>query len=80
MLFAPLEGWRHVEVIHRDSAADYAEKLSDLSAPHFPEASKIVLVPNGPSNHTAASLYATFPPAEARRLVERSEWHERPKH
>ena len=32
------------------------------------------------STHTAASLYAAFPPAEARRLAERFEWHYTPKH
>jgi hypothetical protein len=30
--------------------------------------------------HTAASLYAAFPAAEARRLAERFEWHYTPKH
>jgi hypothetical protein len=80
MLFAPLEGWRHVEVTDRHAAADYAEILKDLSDRHFPQASKIVLVQDNLSTHTAASLYATFPPAEARRLVERFEWHYTPKH
>jgi hypothetical protein len=80
MLFAPLEGWRQVEVTDRHAAADYAEILRDLSDRHFPEASKIVLVQDNLSTHTAASLYATFPPAEARRLVERFEWHYTPKH
>ena len=32
------------------------------------------------STHTTASLYAAFPAAEARRLVERFEWHSTPKH
>jgi hypothetical protein len=30
--------------------------------------------------HSKASLYEAFPPAEARRLVERFEWHYTPKH
>jgi DDE superfamily endonuclease len=30
--------------------------------------------------HTPASLYQAFPPAEARRLTERFEWHYTPKH
>ena len=80
MLFAPLEGWRHVEVTDRHAAADYATILRDLSDRHFPLASKIVLVQDNLSTHTAASLYATFAPAEARRLVERFEWHYTPKH
>ncbi len=31
MIFAPLEGWRHVEVTDRHAAADYAKILKDLS-------------------------------------------------
>jgi hypothetical protein len=30
--------------------------------------------------HSKASLYEAFPPVEARRLVERFEWHYSPKH
>ena len=80
MLFAPLEGWRHVEVTDRRAAADYAAILSDLSDRHFPHASKIVLVQDNLSTHTVASLYAAFAPVEARRLAERFEWHYTPKH
>ena len=80
MLFAPLEGWRHVEVTDRHAAADYAVILRDLSDRYFPTARKIVLVQDNLSTHTPASLYATFPPAEARRLAERFEWHYTPKH
>ncbi len=80
MLFAPLEGWRHVEVTDRHAAADYARMLKDLSDQHFPGASKIVLVQDNLSTHTTASLYAAFAPAEARRLAERFEWHYTPKH
>src|SRR5499427_1813721 len=42
MLFAPLEGWRHVKVTERHAALDYAQLLKDLSDRHFPAASKIV--------------------------------------
>jgi DDE superfamily endonuclease len=47
---------------------------------HFPSAAKVVLVQDNLSTHTTASLYAAFPAAEARRLVERFEWHYTPKH
>ena len=80
MMFAPLEGRRHVKVTDRRTAIDYAHALKDLSDTHFPEAAKIVLVQDNLSTHTTASLYAAFPPAEARRLVERFEWHYTPKH
>jgi len=80
MLFAPLQGWRHVEVTDRRTAVDYAQVLKALSDRHFPAASKIVLVQDNLSTHKPASLYEAFPPVEARRLVERFEWHFTPKH
>ena len=80
MLFAPLEGWRHVKVTDRHAAADYALVLRELSDVHFADAVKIVLVQDNLSTHTTASLYQAFPAAEARRLVERFEWHYTPKH
>ena len=80
MMFAPLEGWRHVKVTDRHAAIDYAHALKDLSDVHFPGATKIVLVQDNLSTHTPASLYAAFPAADARRLVERFEWHFTPKH
>ena len=80
MLFAPLEGWRHVKVTDRHAAIDYAQVLKELSDTHFPQASKIVLVQDNLSTHKPASLYEAFPAGEARRLVERFEWHYTPKH
>lgn len=80
MLFAPLEGWRHVKVTERRTAVDYAHVLKDISDTHFKDAEKIVLVQDNLNTHTPASLYEAFPPAEARRLVERFEWHYTPKH
>jgi hypothetical protein len=91
MMFAPLEGWRHVKVMDRHTAVDYARALKDLSDAHFPDARKIILVQdNSPrargvrraplNTHKPASLHEAFPAAEARRLVERFEWHYTPKH
>ena len=80
MLFAPLEGWRHVEVTERRTAIDYAKILRDLADIHFPKAEKIVLVQDNLNTHAPASLYEAFEPAEARRIIERFEWHYTPKH
>ena len=44
MMFAPLEGWRHVKVTDRHTALDYAQVLKELSDTHFPNAKKIVLI------------------------------------
>jgi len=80
MMFAPLEGWRHVKVTDRHTAIDYAHALRDLSDVHFPGASKIVLVQDNLNTHKPASLYEAFPAPEARRIFERFEWHYTPKH
>ena len=80
MVFAPLEGWRHVKVTDRHTAIDYAHVLRDLSDTHFPNAAKIVLLQDNLNTHKPASLYEAFPAPEARRLVERFEWHYTPKH
>jgi hypothetical protein len=80
MMFAPLEGWRRVKVTDRHTALDYAQVLKELSDTHFPGSAKIVLVQDNLNTHKPASLYEAFPPAEARRLVERFEWHYTPKH
>ena len=80
MMFAPLEGWRHVKVTDRRTAVDYAHALKDLADIHFAQATTIVVVQDNLNTHAIASLYEAFPAAEARRLVERFEWHYTPKH
>ena len=80
MLFAPLQGWRHVKVTERRTSEDFAHVLRDLSDVHFPEAEKIVLVMDNLNTHKLATLYRAFPPALARRLYERFEVHHTPKH
>jgi hypothetical protein len=80
MMFAPLEGWRHVEVTDRHTAVHYARVLKDLSDTHFPNVSQIVLVQDNLSTHKPASLYEAFPAAEARRSSNWFEWHYPPKH
>jgi hypothetical protein len=80
MLFAPLEGWRHVEVTDRHTAVDFAHLLKEVSDKWFPNVPKIALVQDNLNTHKPASLYEAFPAEEARRLVERFEWRYTPKH
>jgi len=80
MMFAPLEGWRDVKVTDRRAAVDYAHVLKDLADGRFAQAETIVLIQDNLNTHCPASLYEAFPAAEARRLVERFEWHYTPKH
>jgi DDE superfamily endonuclease len=80
MLFAPLEGWRHVEVTDHRAAVDYAHVLKYLADIRFAHAKTIVLVQDNLNIHAKGPLYEAFPPTEARRLAERFEWHYTPKH
>ena len=61
MMFAPLEGWRHVEVTDRHTAVDYAQILKELSDTHFPAAKKILYWCRTISTPKPASLYEAFP-------------------
>jgi hypothetical protein len=80
MLFAPLQGWRHVKVTDRRTQVDWAQCMKELSDVHFPQAEKITVVMDNLNTHKAASFYEAFPPEEARRLVNRFEFHYTPKH
>ena len=80
MLFAPLEAWREVCVHKSRNAGDYAHVIRYLVDECFPQADKVVLVHDNLSTHHASSLYQTFPPDEAARLVQKLEVHYTPVH
>jgi hypothetical protein len=80
MVFAPLEGRRHIQVTDRRTAVDYAYMLRHIADNLFAAAETIVLVQDNLNTHKPASLYEAFPPKEARRLVQRFQWHYTPKH
>jgi hypothetical protein len=46
----------------------------------YPQAEYVRLVQDNLNTHTPAALYETFPPAEARRILQRLEFHYAPKH
>ena len=61
MMFAPLEGWRHVKVTDRHTAVEYAHVLKELADVHFANAKTVVLVQDNLNIHAKASLYEAFP-------------------
>jgi len=75
-----LAGRRHVEVTERRTRQDWAHFIKPMLDERFPKATKVRLVMDNLNAHDLASLYATFPPAEARRLAERLEIHYTTKH
>jgi hypothetical protein len=54
--------------------------MRDLVDVYYPQAQKIRLVLDNLNTHTGSSLYEAFPPEEARRILERLEFHHTPKH
>ena len=76
----PLRGWRHVRVTARRARRDYAECVRELVDVYYPGVEKIRLVQDNLNTHDGASLYEAFAPAEARRLLDKIEFHYTPKH
>ena len=54
--------------------------MKSVSDELCPDAEKIVVVLDNLNTHTPSAFYETFEPEEARRLVERFEFHFTPKH
>jgi DDE superfamily endonuclease len=78
--YEPLRAKRHVVPTERRTMVDWAHCIKDLVDVHYPAAEKIVLVMDNLNTHSPASLYAAFPPAEAKRLADKLEIHPTPKH
>ena len=72
--------WRKVKVTERRAAEDYAQCMRELVDIHYPNAEYIRVVQDNLSTHSAGALYQAFPPAEARRILRRLEFHYTPKH
>jgi hypothetical protein len=58
-----------VKVTTTRTKIDFAQCLKALSDTVYPDADTIVLVMDNLNIHSLASLYAAFPPEEARRLL-----------
>ncbi|MBI3913536.1 MAG: IS630 family transposase [Chloroflexi bacterium] len=80
MFFAPLQNWRSVKVTAQRTQVDWAHCMRDLVDVHFPQAEKIVIVQDQLNTHSPAGLYEVFTPTEAKRILDRLEFHSTPKH
>jgi hypothetical protein len=77
---APLEGWRTVAVTEQRTRTDWAAFMRMLADTRYPTVERIVVLQDNLNTHGPASFYEAYPPAEARRLTERFEFHYTPKH
>jgi hypothetical protein len=76
----PLRGLREVWVRERRTKLDCAYVLRDLVDVLYPDAERIILVADNLNIHHPSALYECFPPAEARRIAAKLEWHYTPVH
>ena len=80
MVFEPLAGKRFVEATKQRRKIEWATVMKQVSDVLYPQAEKIIVVLDNLNTHTPSAFYETFEPEEARRLVERFEFHFTPKH
>ena len=80
MVFEPLAGKRFVEVTEKRRKIEWATVMKQVSDVWYAQAEKILVVLDNLNTHTPSAFYVTFEPEEARRLVERFEFHFTPKH
>lgn len=80
MVFEPLMGKRFVDVTRQRRKVEWATVMKQVSDVLYPQAEKIIVVLDNLNTHTPSAFYETFEPQEARRLVERFEFHFTPKH
>ena len=76
----PRRGWRHVAITRQRTMQDFAHQMRWPVDEVYPEISVIRVVLDNLNTHRMASLYETFPAAEARRIAKRLEFHHTPKH
>ena len=76
----PLAGWRHIAITQRRAMPDFAHQMRWLVDVAYPHATVVRVVLDNLNTHRVASLYETFPAAEARRIAIRLEFHHTPKH
>lgn len=69
-----------MEITKRRTKQDFAQAMKDLVDVHFPDAPLIRVVLDNLNTHTPGSLYETFEPEQARRILRRLEFHYTPKH
>ncbi len=67
-------------VTDQRTAIDYAHKMKYLVDERYPQAEKIGVIQEQLNTHVKASLYKAFAPEEAKRILDKLEFHYTPKH
>lgn len=80
LFFSPLVSWRHVKVTEQRTHVEWAYCMKDLVDVHFPNAIRIRVIQDNLNTHNPAFLYQVFEPTEAKRILNKLEFHYTPKH
>ena len=80
MVNEPLAGKRFTKVTNQRTKNDWALLVRFICDKLYPAAELITLVMDNLASHSAAALYETFEPAEAKRIWDRLEFVYTPKH
>lgn len=79
--FEPLKGYRDVRITNRRTKIDWANYIRGIiDSDQYKKAKKIKLVSDNLNTHNESSFYEAFSPSEARRIIEKIEFHYTPKH
>ena len=76
----PLRGKRFTQVTEFKTKKDWALFIKGIADKEYPKAKKITLVMDNFKTHVASAFYETFEPKEAKRIWDRFEFINTPKH
>ena len=79
IFFEPLAGQCRFEITDQQRRMEWAKVIRLISDELYQEADKFVMVLDDLKTHVPAAFYLAFEPQEARRLVQRFEFHYTPK-
>jgi len=80
LFFSPLVAWRHVKVTKQRTHLEWAFCMKDLVDVHFPQATRVRIIQDNLNTHNPAFLYEVFEPSEAKRIIDKLDFHFTPKH
>lgn len=76
----PLTGKRKVKITDHRTKIAWAHFVKEMVDVDYPMAKKIILVMDNLNTHVGSSLYEAFEPVEAKRILDKVEFHYTPKH
>ena len=75
MFTEPLSGWRDVNARPQRTKVDWAVEMAELLEGRYANAKKVLLVCDNLNTHTNGAFYEVFLPEQARKYVEKIEFH-----